>query len=85
MASSGLGNLPADSTLGQPSVEIQPTTVIAECGMTKVRTDYEAFGQRVHVVIEAAATSQVWPSAATIAKKVVSILLLLFRFLLVML
>jgi len=70
MASCGLGHLPVASTLGHPSLEIQPTTIIDECGTTTMRTDYEAFGQHVHVVIEAAATSQVWPSAAAIAKEV---------------
>jgi hypothetical protein len=67
MSSGGLGNLPASSTLGQPLVEIQHTIAIAEC-TTTVRTNYEAFGQHVHVVIEAAAATQIWPSAATIVK-----------------
>jgi len=70
MPSSGLRKIPAASTLGQPFLEIQPTTDVAECGTTTVRSDYEAFGQHVHVVIEVAAATQVWQSATTIANEV---------------
>ena len=69
MASSGLGNLPESSTLGQPLVEIKHTTASVECTTTG-RIDYEAFGHHVDVVIEVAASAQVWPSVATIAKEV---------------